>query len=142
MSVPPPPAYQVQQAQAQAHIPVNQFANYPGSPGISSGMNTPSVYSPAFSPAAPTPPPGGFAHYQYEKLSNTQPLMTDYSVHQQVYRPTEDETISRGYKQRKKEAAAAAAVAAKGPRGKLEDRADKLERGVGSLFKKLEKKIG
>ena len=33
-------------------------------------------------------------------------------------------------------------AAAKGPRGKLEDRADKLERGVGSIFKKLEKKIG
>lgn len=145
-SAPPPPAYQSQQ-QAQTHIPVTQFANYPGSPGISSGMNTPGIYSPGFPPSvhgsapgvnSPADPPGGFSQFQYNnKVSSTQPLMTDYSIHQQVYRPTESEATHG-----KAPKAAKTPATTKGPRGKLEDRADKLERGVGSLFKKLEKKIG
>jgi hypothetical protein len=56
--------------------------------------------------------------------------MTDYSIHQQVYRPTEHE------------AAHHKAKAAKPPKGKLEARAGQVEKGVGSLLKKLEKKIG
>jgi hypothetical protein len=56
--------------------------------------------------------------------------MNDYSIHQQVYRPTEDE------------AAHHKAKAMKPPRGRLEQRAGQVEKGVGSLLKKLEKKIG
>jgi hypothetical protein len=138
-SGPLPPTYQQQN---QTHVPVNQFANYPGSTGISSGMNTPGIYSPGFSPAtssvqSPAAPPGGFAQYQYTKVATAQPLMADYSIHQQVYRPTEIEA-SHGKQQK----GGRTTQAAKAPRGKLEDRAEKLEKGVGSLFKKLEKKIG
>ncbi len=129
----PPPAYQ----QQPTHIPVTQYANYPVSPGIQRAMTTPGLYSPGFSSegttpsvASPAAPPGGFSQFNYHKVSNTQPLMTDYSIHQQVYRPTESE------------AAPKAGKALKPPRGKLEERAGQLERGVGGLLKKLEKKIG
>ncbi|KUJ18872.1 uncharacterized protein LY89DRAFT_696299 [Mollisia scopiformis] len=137
-----PPAY-------QAHIPVTQqFAQYPGSPGLSSpGMNTPGIYSPGltspnaqFMPAqdpvpgishSVTAPPGGFSQYNYQQTSNTKPLMTDYSIHQQVYRPTDTE--AKGHSKGKELAP---------PRGKLEAGAGSLERSVTGLLKKLEKKIG
>lgn len=57
--------------------------------------------------------------------------MNDYSIHQQVYRPTEVEgTIKHNTKPFKP------------PTGKFEQKAGQLEKGVGSLLKKLEKKIG
>jgi len=117
-------------------------------------MSTPGIYSPSFiSPQQPSqtpsnvpsggynpgaPPPGGFAQFDYGQgtrqkpaLSNTQPLTTDYSIHQQVYRPTANEASTKHHEK-----------PAKAPTGKLEQRADRLERGVTGLFKKLEKKIG
>lgn len=117
-------------------------------------MTTPGIYSPGIgSPqstqaynqnsAAPggynpgPPPPSGFSQFNYAQgstarpLSNTQPLMTDYSIHQQVYRPTENEASIRHNDR-----------PAKPPAGKLEQRAGQLERGMTGLFKKLEKKIG
>jgi hypothetical protein len=129
---PGPPAY-TQQSQ---HIPVTQYANYPGSPGMSPGMSTPGLTSPGFpSPAIYSPaPPGGFAQFNYAQtnpaLSGTKPMSTDYSIHQQVYRPTENETIKHNSKP------------AKAPRGKLEERAGQLEKGVGGFLKKLEKRLG
>lgn len=84
-------------------------------------------------PPAPAPhvaPPGGFSQHQYSSgASNTKPLMTDYAIHQQVYRPTESEA----YKPAKEP---------KAPEGNLEKRAGQLEKGIGSLFRRLEKKIG
>lgn len=133
-SAPPPPAYQ---QQTPSHIPVTQYANYPGSPhstNTTPGIFSPGIASPLTSPGTYTPgaPPGGFSQFQYNnQISNTQPLMNDYSIHQQVYRPTEDEA-----------AHSSKVKAAKPSKGKLEARAGQLEKGVGSLFKKLEKKIG
>jgi len=125
----PPPAYQ---QQPPSHIPVTQYANYPGSP--QSSITSPGIYSPGIaSPGSLTAgaPPGGFSQFQYNNsLSNTQPLANDYSIHQQVYRPTEDEAARHLPK------------ASKPPKGKLEARAGQVEKGVGSLFRKLEKKIG
>ncbi|CAG8951111.1 hypothetical protein HYFRA_00006509 [Hymenoscyphus fraxineus] len=153
-SAPPPPSlYQhpTPPATTAPHIPVTQqYAQYPLSPGFSSpGLSTPStsIYSPTNStfvpgtplsvappPAsAPPPPPGGFSQYSYQQqpdqLSNTRPHQTDYSIHQQVYRPTEGEAMK-------------AQKAPKPPGGKLEERAGRLEKGATSLFKRLEKKIG
>jgi hypothetical protein len=130
---PAPPAYQ---QQAPSHIPVTQYANYPGSPN--SAITTPGIYSPGVSSPLTTPgnytagaPPGGFSQFQYNnQIGNAAPLMNDYSIHHQLYRPTEDE------------AAHHKAKAAKPPRGRLEQRAGQVEKGVGSLLKKLEKKIG
>lgn len=76
-------------------------------------------------------PPGGFSQYDYNPgLSNTKPIMTDYSIHTQIYRPTEGESAVKTRKP------------AKPPAGKLEARAGKVEKGVNGLLKKLEKKIG
>lgn len=76
-------------------------------------------------------PPGGFAEFDYNPgLSNTRPMMTDYSIHQQIYRPTEGEAKVKTKKH------------AKPPAGKLEARAGRVETGVNGLLKKLEKKIG
>ncbi|KAL3421361.1 RNA recognition motif-containing protein [Phlyctema vagabunda] len=129
--------------QPSGQVPVNQYANYPGSPGFTSPMNSPGLSSPGiYSPGLPpppsavpqigSPPPGGFSNYTYNpnnSLSNTQPLANDYSVHQQVYRPTEGEMVGR-YKEKVQ------------PSGKLESKASNVEKRVGGFLKKLEKKYG
>ena len=131
---PGPPAYT---PQPQSHIPVTQYANYPGSPGMSPGMTTPGVGSPGFqSPDiySPAAPPGGFAQYNYAQnnnaMSGTKPLMDDYSIHQQLYRPTENEANMKHNKPLKP------------PRGRLEAGAGAVENRVSGFLKKLEKKIG
>jgi hypothetical protein len=143
-AAPAPPPYQQQSPPPNAqHVPVTQqFAQHPGSTGLSSpGLMSPGIYSPmgasfptsqASAVASPpaSAPPGGFSTYNYQHMSNTEPQATDYSIHQQVYRPTENE------------AAPKAGKVPKPPRGKLEERAGRLEKVGGSLFKKLEKKIG
>jgi hypothetical protein len=57
------------------------------------------------------------------------PLMTDYSIHQQLYRPTEGESAIKN-------------KPTKPPAGKLEAKAGQLEKGVSGFLKKLEKRIG
>jgi hypothetical protein len=125
---PGPPAYTPQQ---QTHIPVTQYANYPGSPGMSPGMTSPSFAPPPLTHSA-TAPPGGFVQYNYAQnssgLSGNRPLMNDYSIHQQLYRPTESE-ISSKQKPLKK-----------GTR--LESGAGALENRVTGFLKKLEKRVG
>jgi hypothetical protein len=130
---PGPPPYTPQ----QTHIPVTQqFANYPGSPAMSPGMTTPGVGSPGFQATgiySPGAPPGGFAQFNYAQtntgMSGTKPLMNDYSIHQQVYRPTETEANMKHNKPLKK-----------GTR--LEAAGGAVENRVGGFLKKLEKKIG
>ena len=58
--------------------------------------------------------------------------MNDYGIHSQVYRPTEGEAQLK-HKGSK---------VAKGPRGKLEENAGRLEKGVTGILKKFEKKYG
>ena len=144
-----PPAYKAEQS---PHVPVTQqFASYPGSTGLSSGLTSPAIYSPGFvSPAPPvpgaynpvSPPPGGFAQYNYgqtssTQISNTPAMQTQYSVHQQVYRPTEAEAVTKHHDKPKP-----AQPGIKPPVGKFEQRAGQLEKGMTGLFRKLEKKIG
>ncbi|KAG9243754.1 hypothetical protein BJ878DRAFT_480801 [Calycina marina] len=147
---PPPtaPINTVQSPPAYKADPSPQFANYPGSPGLSSPMTSPAIYSPGFAPShqptpgaynpAASPPPGGFAQYSYgasnTSLSNTPAMQTQYSVHQQVYRPTEAEAGTKHHEKPK--------PAGKAPSGKFEQRAGQLEKGMTGLFRKLEKKIG
>ena len=134
-SPPGPPAYTPHQQ--QAHIPVTQYANYPDSPGIPPGMTTPGIGSPGFqSPGiySPAAPPGGFAQYNYAPnstaMSGTKPLMSDYSIHQQVYRPTENEVNMKHNKPMKP------------PRGRLEAGAGSVESRVTGFLKRIEKKVG
>jgi hypothetical protein len=109
-----------------------QQATYPGAPP---GYSSP-IHSPGFSPPGQyghVPPPpapatgSGYSSYQYAS-AQAPPSANDYNIHHQIYRPTEDE-------------AAVKHKPMKPPSGKLEDGAQKLEKGVTSFLKKLEKKI-
>jgi hypothetical protein len=114
-------------AQAQQY---GQPATYPGQQAAlqSPSFAPPPQYSQAPLSASSAPPPGGFSNYQYSQAPAV-PLSNDYSIHQQIYRPTEGEHATK-YKP------------GKAPRGKLEDGAQILETGLTSLLKKIEKKVG
>lgn len=113
-----PPAYEAQSPPAPAAA--QSFTSFP----IAS--TSAEMYNPGIAP-----PPGGYAQFDYNPgLSNTKPMMTDYSIHSQIYRPTEGEVKVKTTKK------------VKPPAGNLETRAGKVEKGVNGLLKKLEKKVG
>lgn len=87
---------------------------------------------PLSSPGLPPPPVGGYSNYTYGSPPAASHGGMDYAIHQQVYRPTEGEVMGSNYKQMNK----------KEPRGKLEENAARLERGMTGMFKKFEKKFG
>ncbi|PQE32659.1 hypothetical protein CJF32_00004190 [Rutstroemia sp. NJR-2017a WRK4] len=151
-SGPPPPAYTSPPLSPQ-NAPVTQYASFPTSPGIPThGLPTPGLFSPGFAPqhqmppvqspapglqplTSPSAPPGGFSQYSYSAHSTPAPhaLATDYSIHQQVYRPTEVEAAkSLKHKPSKNSKTM----------GKLEENAGRLEKGVTGILKKFEKKYG
>ncbi|TPX19079.1 uncharacterized protein E0L32_011240 [Thyridium curvatum] len=121
-------------------------AGYPGSPGVPAhqqpGMPThhtptPPVTSPGL-PPPPPPPAGGYSSYNYAASQGQQQQQPAagagaqnqaYSVHQQHWQPTEGEHAVK-YKPKTE------------PRGRLEENAGRLERGVSGMFKKFEKKFG
>lgn len=130
--------------QRHSTMPVPQYANYPTSPGFppvqSPGLppGTPGhVASPGYAPqsykplASPGMPPGGYAQYQYGSTAQQAQGADPYAMHQQVYRPTEDE--------------AAVAVHGHEPpqqrNSNIGKRAEKVEKGVGRFLKKLDKKF-
>ena len=85
------------------------------------------------------PPPGGYSDYEYNQPQQLHQYHRhsqgdSYNVHNQVYRPTESE--GRHGHHRPSEAGSGQQP------GRLEQRADKLEKGVNKWLKKLEKKIG
>lgn len=132
------------------NIGINRAATVPiamPSPGPSSAFGSgfpntqggglppppPSQSVPQTQPAQPTPPPGGFSTYNYGLPNNqSRPAGSDFSVHQQVYRPTESEALGAQFPQGQ----------GREPRGKLEENAGRLERGMTGMFKKFEKKFG
>ncbi|MCJ1471891.1 hypothetical protein MMC13_000532 [Lambiella insularis] len=82
-------------------------------------------------------PVGAYSDYKYDRPSrhHHHGHDEDYSIHSQVYRPTEDEASSHG-KHRPSGA---------GPGqqpGKLEARAERAEKGVNRFLRKLENKLG
>lgn len=106
-------------------------ANFPGSPGFApppqSHHPTP---PPIQSPGLPPPPPGGFSQYTY---GAPQQSAQDYSIHQQLYRPTEHEHAAKyGNYKPKPEAG----------QSKLGQNAERLEKGVTGMLKKFEKRFG
>lgn len=103
--------------------------------------------SPWFAPAGlaasqPTPPmtgsgmpplpPGGHSGYPRGPQTPSWPPGQDYSIHQQVYRPSGAEPGPTPHQYQPKQE----------PRGKLEENAGRLERGVTGMLKKFEKKFG
>ncbi|KAH7218160.1 hypothetical protein DER44DRAFT_14550 [Fusarium oxysporum] len=151
--LPPPQFGQHPGLQRAATMPAQALgspygATFPGSPGFVSPPPPPQTQPPAqtqphsqptppaSNPGLPPLPPGGFTQYNYthqEQQAPTQPG-AEYSVHQQVYRPTQTELANSeiySFTPKTKE-----------PRGKLEENAGRLERGVTGMLKKFEKKFG
>ena len=115
-------------------------AGYPGSPGFAPPPTAPAHQAsahpkptpPATTPGAP-PPPGGYSQYSYSNPAQAQAQApgSAYAIHQQVYRPTDFEHgVHPDYKPKTE------------VRGKVEENAGRLERGVTGMLKKFEKKFG
>ena len=147
------------QGLASPGLPPPQFGGQPQHPGlqrahtmpVAQGMGSPygSQFPPGagFAPPPPppppqsqppavtaqAPPPGGYSQYNYSQQSQQQPGGVDYGIHQQLYRPTQAEVSSHAKPnyQPKTEV-----------RGRLEENAGRLERGMTGMFKKFEKKFG
>ncbi len=83
-------------------------------------------------------PEYGYSNYQYDQSQHHQKQPShgsNYDVHGETYRPTEAEAHKHKHQR--------PSGAGHGHQpGKLEQRAEKVERGLGRLFKKVEKKIG
>ena len=96
-----------------------QYADYLGSTGHSSSG-----------------PIGGYSNYTYtqQERQATTPG-DDYSVHGQVYRPTEEEAM-RDPRHRLTDSTS------KPQPTKLDKQTDKVDKGVNRLFKRIEKRIG
>lgn len=82
-------------------------------------------------------PEGGYSDYQYNQSQQHKhhPHSNEYDVHNQVYRPTEEEAHKHKHRKHSESQPGQAP-------GKLEQKAEKVEKGVNRLFKRLEKKIG
>ena len=83
-------------------------------------------------------PEGGYSNYQYDQPKHHHkhhPHNDEYDVHSQVYRPTEEEAQKHKHRKHSENPLGQ-------PSGKLEQKAEKVEKGVNRLFKKLEKRIG
>ncbi|KAM7222530.1 hypothetical protein V8F06_002024 [Rhypophila decipiens] len=122
----PPPGHPTGLSQhPPAHPGLSRAATMPASPGIASpfgaGGYTPGSHT-------PTPPVGGLGHPPPSIPGSSQQgagygrhtvgAGNEYSVHQSFYTPEEP------------------------PRGKLEEKAGKLEKGVTGMLRKFEKKFG
>lgn len=82
------------------------------------------------SPGLPPAPPGGFSNYSYTTQHGGGHSANDpYAIHQMAYRPTENEATSKY-------------VPKKEVRGRLEENAGRLEKGVTGMLKRFEKKFG
>ena len=128
--LPGPPGHPASQFGGGPHPGLQRSSTMPihaglASPGLHNSYGNAFPGSPGF---APLPPQA--AHSQYQpQASALSPINTgrqDYSVHQQVYRPGEAEQPSKyaAGKQR------------------LDEQTGRLERGVGGMLKKIEKRFG
>lgn len=113
-------------------------AQQPGSPapaytpGIPHSQSVPVAQQPTppiTSPGLPPPPPGGYSNYSYTTQQGGGHGTNDYSIHQMAYRPTEGELATKY-------------VPKKEVRGRLEENAGRIEKGVTGMLKRFEKKFG
>jgi hypothetical protein len=134
----PPPGVQV-----TSTMPTQQYAHYPGSPGFPPAPQSPPAHASLPSPGFPpqqyqpmaSPPPGGYTQFQYGSTSGQLPATNSYAtthdLHQQVYRPSEQEATIVNH----------ANPNPKPPNSNIGKRVDKVEKGIGSFLKKLDKKF-
>ncbi|KAF5674741.1 hypothetical protein FHETE_2815 [Fusarium heterosporum] len=151
--LPPPQFGQHPGLHRAATMPVQALgspygATFPASPGFISPPPPPQTQPPALAqplsvptppasnPGLPPPPPGGFTQYNYTNHEQQAPVPagSQYNVHQQLYRPTQAELANSDIH--------SFAPKTTEPRGKLEENAGRLERGVSGMLKKFEKKFG
>ncbi|KAI0994718.1 hypothetical protein K3495_g13463 [Podosphaera aphanis] len=136
ISLPPKylPASQPSSTTAYSPSPVAQYANYPCSPGYPRAVSTPGHYPMGYSTrsthSTSVNSRVSSSHNIHDPNNTIYPNSLEYSMHRQIYKPNEHEPEMKIGKP------------SKAPTGKLEEHASKFERGVGNLFKKLEKKIG
>lgn len=78
-----------------------------------------------------TAPVGGYSSYDYSTAQ--QRPHNEYDVHNHVYRPTEAESNPHAHRKSHKSTH---------DKGRADSGLDRIDKGVGRLFKKLEKKIG
>lgn len=130
-NTPPPPGLSRTSA-----MPVQQYAsaNYPNSPGFPPAPQSPPAHS-----AVPSP---GFPPQQYQPMASPGYSQFQYSstaaqatqaqnIHQQVYRPTESEAAVHHHENPN----------APQRNSNIGKRVDKVEKGIGSFLKKLDKKF-
>jgi hypothetical protein len=92
-----------------------------------------SGYGPGQAPP-PQPPLGGYSNYSYNQPQYQQQRPNnDYDIHSQVYRPTEAEQMAhhKHHAPKPKDQKS----------GRLSENAVRVEKGLNSLFKKLDKKL-
>ncbi|KAI0107747.1 hypothetical protein GGR51DRAFT_140498 [Nemania sp. FL0031] len=99
-------------------------------PGTPSFAPPPPPPPPASTSSVQSPPPGGYSQYNYSTAHQVPGQSSEYSIHQQVYRPTEQEHAAK-YAEYKPKAETTS---------KLGQGAERLERGVTGMLKKFEKK--
>jgi hypothetical protein len=80
--------------------------------------------------------PGGYSQYSYDQQPQRYEPGSQYDIHNQVYRPTEAEVNKPTRKSSIKPYDGGYQT------GKLEQKAEKVEKGVNSFLKRLEKKLG
>lgn len=135
------PPSQFGHLQRAATVPTTGMA----SPGLTSpyGANFPGT--PSFAPPPPPPtapaaataavvPPGGYSQFNYAMAAHQASTSSDYGIHQQLYRPTEQEHAAKYVDYRPK-------PETHGSSSKLGQGAERLERGVTGMLKKFEKKF-
>lgn len=116
-----------------------------------SGVRQPLQHlQPQYANYTPSPPAqeapermGEYSKYQYDQQQpqhhhhqhHMQPQESEYDIHNQVYRPTQEEAS-------KHKPSKAPTAAPGSPTGRLEQGAGRVDKKVNSLFKRLEKRIG
>lgn len=100
---------------------------------------------PLVAPPTPTqqpPPPGGYANYTYVQPNPSTASADAHEIHSQLYRPTEAEAqaSSRGGAKLVADQPTKAGPGQASAAGKLEVRAERLEKGVNRFLKKLDGK--
>ncbi|SPO06132.1 related to hydroxyproline-rich glycoprotein precursor [Cephalotrichum gorgonifer] len=151
---PPPPGQPGQPGQPPGFGGLQRSATMPVAAGLASpspyggAQQAPQGYAPqgyapqthSTSPAGghgvPPPPAQGAPsqYYGHQQQGAANPARQDYSVHQQFYRPGEGEQAPAQQQQQQQQQGAG--------KPRLEDHAARLERGVGGMFKKFEKRFG
>ncbi|EPQ62022.1 hypothetical protein BGT96224_3385, partial [Blumeria graminis f. sp. tritici 96224] len=105
---------------------VNSCVNFDSSSDVSKINNRPSLQT----KLSPSPDESNLKYTHIHDVHSIGFHVSENSLNQRAYRPTEHDSTPKSAKP------------LRSPGWKLEERAAKLEKGVGSLFRKLEKKIG